>query len=617
MANAEKANVKMIPYEEVKEKHDKKNAIDQVKAKIEEDYSNNGKVFQIENVGIVRANMKQDPRSGEISWSYRDLTNFTIKDLILVENVDTKESMVKFTATNLRGVESIIEDDVRIFNETKDFREALNSMHFSFKGNVNDLQDIRNLIVGSVLKDESKMYHFAGIREINGELVYITSNGALKANGEFDESLKVDVDTFKSDIKDLDVVTADEVRELRNYINNFNVPNIVYPILGSANALNFTTFLKGSKYVKQHILCIAGESDCGKGATVDNIIKPLINADYLNEMCGELTQANISRSLDESCTLPVIYDEHTVRNLDQYKLDALYRSMRAITENATKRRVGKDNKRINYDVRTSMILLGENVPKDISIVNRCNVIFMSKKERNSKKEYEKNFKWLMKNSLLLKKIGYTVKRYILENYNQERFDGEMLKLEAILNNFELGSREFDTLRVCVFGIQSLNNAVYDCTGECLFSNMNEIIKYIYENIIDNVAGGPTNANADYIDVLERIDMMILDGTLSEGWQYFYDRENGVVKLDIPTIFNKMEEKKISFNMSRGEFTKKLIKSDFIAGETAKEYYKIQRVATKYCVEGKKGARRNVHLLKMSVCNKYEFFGLGDQLEIIE
>ena len=616
MPKAEKTT-EVVSYKELKEKHSKKTAIEQTKAKIEEDYSNNGKIFQIENVGIVRASMKQDVRSGEISWSYRDLTNFTIKGLTLVENIDTKESMVRFTVTNNRGVERVIEDSVKIFNEAKDFREALNSMHYSFKGNANDLQDIRNLIVGTVLEGESKMYHYAGIREINGELVYITSDGTLRANGEFDEDLKVDVDTFKSNVKDLEIITADEIKELRNYINNFNVPTIVYPILGSANAFNFTNFLKGSKYVKQHILCLAGESDCGKGATVDNIIKPLINADYLNEMCGELTPANISRSLDESCTLPVIYDEHTVRNLDQYKLDTLYRSIRSITENATKKRVGKDNKRINYDVRTSMILLGENVPKDISIINRCNIIFMSQKERNSKKEYEKNFKWLMKNSLLLNKVGYTVKRYILENYNQKRFDDEMMKLESILDNFDLGSREFDTLRVCTFGIQSLNNAVYNYTGEYLFNDMNEIIKYIYENIIENVAGGSTNANADYVDILERIDMMILDGTLSEGWQYFYDRDNGVVKLDIPTIFKRMEENKITFNMSRAEFTKKLIKSDFIAGETAKEFYKVQRVATKYCEGGKKGVRRNVHLLKMSVCNKYEFFGLGDQLENIE
>ena len=75
---------------------------------------------------------------------------------------------------------------------------------------------------------------------------------------------------------------------------------------------------------------------------------------------------------------------------------------------------------------------------------------------------------------------------------------------------------------------------------------------------------------------------------------------------------------IIYNPKKGiNFTKKLIKSDFIAGETAKEFYKVQRVATKYCEGGKKGVRRNVHLLKMSVCNKYEFFGLGDQLENIE
>ena len=179
MPKAEKTT-EVVSYKELKEKHSKKTAIEQTKAKIEEDYSNNGAVFQINGMGIVKAVMKQDKSTGEITWSYPNLTNFTIKDLSLTENLDTPENTVKFTATNVRGVERVIEDSVKIFNETKDFREALNSMHFSFKGNVNDLQDIRECIVSTVLSDEKFIYRTAGFREINGELVYITSDGALK-----------------------------------------------------------------------------------------------------------------------------------------------------------------------------------------------------------------------------------------------------------------------------------------------------------------------------------------------------------------------------------------------------------------------------------------------------
>ena len=117
MPRAEKATTEVVSYKELKEKHDKKTAMDMAKAKIEEDYSNSGGVFQINGLGIVRAVMKQDKSTGEVSWSYHELTNFTIKGLTLVENIDTKENMLKFTITNKRGVERVIEDSVKIFNE--------------------------------------------------------------------------------------------------------------------------------------------------------------------------------------------------------------------------------------------------------------------------------------------------------------------------------------------------------------------------------------------------------------------------------------------------------------------------------------------------------------------
>ena len=47
MPKAEKTT-EVVSYKELKEKHSKKTAIEQTKAKIEEDYSNNGKIFQIE-----------------------------------------------------------------------------------------------------------------------------------------------------------------------------------------------------------------------------------------------------------------------------------------------------------------------------------------------------------------------------------------------------------------------------------------------------------------------------------------------------------------------------------------------------------------------------------------
>lgn len=611
MPKAEKTTTEVVSYKELKEKHSKKTAIDQAKAKIEEDYSNNGAVFQINGMGIVKAVMKQDKSTGEVNWSYPTLTNFTIKDLSLTENLDTQENTVKFTATNVRGVERVIEDSVKIFNETKDFREALNSMHFSFKGNVNDLQDIRECIVSTVLSDEKFIYRTAGFREINGEFVYITSDGALKKDGVFDETLKVDRETFKSNMDGLSLITAEEVRRLKTPINHFNSPDVVYPVLGSSMACNFVNFFNQSKDGKLHVLFIAGGSDSGKSYTVDNIIKPLLNIDYKTESCTNVTTANFNRSTNESCTLPIIYDEHTLRNLKKERIDMLYTWIRTTTEHTTVKRVAKgSDERVDYKTQAPMIILGENIPSDVSILNRSNLIFMSESKRNAKPEYSVYFEYLQNNTLLLNKLGYTVKRYILEHYNQERVDRTRKMIAQSLKGYALGSREFKTFRDCMFGIQALNDSVKHYTGEVIFDDLNQVAQVIYENIVENVAGGGTKAQADYVEVLERIDTMIIKGEIKEEWHYVCDDYNDVIKLDLKMIFDKMDELKIKCEMPYKEFIKKLATSEFIISKDKKDHYKQQRLYTTY---NKKSIRR-VFLIKMSKCNEFDFFGLANKLE---
>ncbi len=700
----------MFSYKNNVEVCERANAIDAQKEFIKQNYNNNGKVFQLPGVGIIRAVMKQT-KSGDAQWSFPQLTNFTVSDLSLIQNVDSGENNMQFLAKNAGGIERYIEDSVNIFNETKDFREALNSMHLVFKGNVNDLQDVKELIVNEALTSEKVVYKTAGFRKINGEFVYITNDGALKKNGVFDEELRVEPETFKSVIKDLELVTQEEVRingefvyitndgalkkngvfdeelrvepetfksvikdlelvtqeevrNIKNALNNFNTPDIVYPILGSSMAYNFTSFFNESNDGKLHILFMSGESDSGKNKTLDHVIKPLLNMDYKSESCSNATQANFNRSTDESCTLPIVYDEHTLRNLRKDRKDMIYTWIRTTTEHTVTMRVDKKSthkriayktqaplimlgenipsdvsilnrcnlvffskkkrmrvdkksthKRIAYKTQAPLIMLGENIPSDVSILNRCNLVFFSKKKRESNADYEKNYLHLVDNELLLRKIGYTVKRYILECYDKDKFETELKQLKRALSNFKIGSREFKTFKDCVFGVQVLNNALAHYTGEVLFDNLTAVAQHIYDNILANVTGGGTSAEADYIEVLENIDIMIQEGRLQEGWHYVFDTENDVIKIDFKRAYIEFlafcKEKNISDDtMSSKEFIRKLTNSNFVAGTSSKDYYKKQRLR----VSVGKSASKNVYLLKMSVCEAFGFLGLSNQIE---
>ena len=111
-------------------------------------------------------------------------------------------------------------------------------------------------------------------------------------------------------------------------------------------------------------------------------------------------------------------------------------------------------------------------------------------------------------------------------------------------------------------------------------------------------------------------MMVQDGTLKEGWHYVFDQENDVIKIDIKRSYLEMlsycKDKNIKMDiMNESEFIKKIKSSDFIAGNTSNEYYKPQRLYVAY----NKKALKRVYLLKMSVCKKYEFMGLSNQVDI--
>lgn len=597
---------KLIEFEQIKAKNE---AIEQI-----DNPDNIGKLVQSESEGIFKVLGKSE--DGVMSFTHKPLTNFIIKDLYLLHNMDKEENSLKMTISNIRGKEDAIEASVKIFDETKNFREALNSMHYYYKGNVVELQELKEFAVSNYLREEVKVYRTAGFREINQEMVYITSDGALKKDGTFDESLKVDVDTFKSDLRNLEIVSSEEVKKIKQALNGFNTEDIVYPVLGSSVAYNFTNFFNHSKDGKLHILFLTGESSCGKNETLEKVIKPILNIDYRAESCSNATMANFNRSSDESCTLPIIYDEHTLRNLDTKRKDMLYTWIRSTTEHTTTKRVarGKDE-RISYNHQAPIIMMGENVPSDSSIVNRCNIVFMSQKKRKSKAEYFDNFTLLKENDEVLKKIGYTIKRYVLEKYTQQTFEEELKGLGKALSKFQLDSRVFKTFRDCVFGIHVLFNAIKHYTGEAIFDDLNEIVEVIYANIVEHVTGGNESTAADYVEVLQVIDMMILDNTIREFWEYVFDDDKDVLKLDIKTTF-KLLQKYIkdnnmnSINMGDKEFIKKLTNSDFILDGGSNAYYKSQKLYVSY---GKK-AKRNVYLLKMSTCRDFDLAGLSHQFE---
>ena len=77
-------------------------------------------------------------------------------------------------------------------------------------------------------------------------------------------------------------------------------------------------------------------------------------------------------------------------------------------------------------------------------------------------------------------------------------------------------------------------------GEPMFGGVeSKIAQIIYENIVENVTSGSESTTADYIKVLEIMDMMIQEGVLKRDWHYVFDTDNDVIKLDIKRSYIEM------------------------------------------------------------------------------
>ncbi len=539
--------------------------------------------------GIYKTTFKTS-KDGDANKEIVVITNFNILNANTFTNLDTLENKIELEIEN-KNYKKIVTGEFKMFVDPKNFETTIDSMRHSFIGNRPDLLRLKEWIANYFIDKEVEVYRNSGIREINGELVYITNHGALKADGTIDETLNVDTDTFNTNLTNLSDITTEELRELLIHLFNFNDPKIVYNCLGSEVSKLFNSFYKQVNTYNSHVTAYLGESSSGKTVTYNVVVKPLLNIGYKAMTCGSITSFNIRKASSESNTSPIVLDEHTIGKGLEKKLSDINGFLTELTGDYDFKRSSNIKMQHTFNPTSTLILIGETMPTAVSMVNRCNIMWFSKNITLSNPEYEDNIKWLSKNSILIEKLGFSLKRYILKNYNLDKFISE---IEAIENTFKssLEAREYNTFLNTLLGIKVLNDVILDRSNNRLNIplDMIKVAEIIEDNIKENVCNGGDTTKADYSSILEKIDLLAglsnpADETMkiNMGYEFSFTRDD-CINLDLTAIWPKLIKYNHMYSddglMNKNEFIKKLKSSSLVFGQTSKDYYKTIKLNNK-------------------------------------
>lgn len=577
----------------------------------------NKKTLQQNYSGIYKTVFKTS-KDGDTTEEVMPIANFNVLSANTFTNLDTDENRIELEIKN-KGYKKLVNGEFRMFVDPKNFETAIDSMRHSFIGTRGDLLKLKEWIADYFIDKEVEVYRNSGIREINGELVYITNNGALKKDGTIDQGLNVDTDSFNTDLTGLTEITKEELKELIEYLFKFNDPKIVYNCLGSEIAKLFNVFYKELSDRNLHVTAYLGESSSGKTVTYNVVIKPLLNIGYKAMTCGSITGFNIRKMASESNTAPVVLDEHTIGKGLEKKLDVINSFMTELTGDYDFKRSANVKMQHTFNLTSTLILLGETMPTATSMINRCNIMWFSKNITLSNPEYENSIKWLAKNKKLIEKLGFTLKKYVLNNYNIDRFTSDIESIETSFKT-SLDTREHNTFINTMMGIKTLENVIKEVSNNefNMPLGINTVADIIEENIKENVCGGGDTTKSDYAGILEMIDQLagltnVADETMKirMGYEYSLTRD-ACINLDITAIWPKL----IKYNgiydksdlMGKNEFIKKLKSSSFVSGETSKDYYKTIKLNNK---------SRKCYKLKLEELCKLDMPNLAPKNEPIE
>lgn len=434
-------------------------------------------------------------------WRKIYITDFNLLESKRMRYVDDDTEGVKLILKSCTG--EIIEKigPSTVFDDVKSFKNFLGTLDLSFKGKIDDLTELKGWINMYWAIENEELHQ--GIKFIiqDDQVKLITNEGTITPKG-IDYSIKSDkknnVEILKSEF-----ITKEELNELKKRIFRFAENDKTIPIIGTIInnlAVAHMTAIKE----KFHHLLIVGESGSGKSTILSNIIATILNYPSKDiKSIGLISNAGLTTDLS-SGNYTSLYDEFKPSSLDKYKIQKLSEYLRNLYDKTTVTKGSKTFENKDFQLTRPVIMAGEeSYPNnEKALIERSCIVYLSKKERTERNS--EAMKWLIKNELLLKKLGRSLIDIVINMTINEYMD---IREKVKLNIIEFSDRPLNTAINIASGIEIFNLLLAKHEFKTFEGYEKYIIKNIKEEVLEN--GEETKSTIERMLVL--YNQMLEDG----------------------------------------------------------------------------------------------------------
>ena len=500
-----------------------------------------------------------DKRNVKVS---RQICNFTIDGINIINRVDTEEEYFEMIIRTVKNQILKRRGSVQVFNDVRKFRDFLNSSDLVFRGNIDILIDLKEWCFKYKKRDTTTAYDVGGIRKINGQWLFVTSDGAFDSDFVYDKSkIYYDDDKF-SDFQFVELPTKDEIEKIYESLLSFNRKEITYTVLGHVGAMLLNGKFKELD-IKLNHLAIFGEAGAGKSTIAEMVIMPLMNYTVKNN-ARDVTNFAFVKESSKNTTTPFFADEYKPSTFLLKKNQELSNLLRNFYDGNSSVRGNRNLTTTKITPVRPLVLIGEEGfwQDETALIERSNIIYASRATRTE--ESFEHINNLIKNKDVLNKFGKLLVRIVLE-MDEKKVDSFRSNCntlvpfsDRVLNTFVNTVQGFNVVRIGLkyFGIEV---------------DFKEGISYIKKNIDDNVLQNRTEAKTMLENMFEIIDEMLSNKVnLIDGLRV--DKEDEAAYFYIPVIYPNIKKYIRDYSrdvnvLSREDFIKQLKNSRYLLEKT--------------------------------------------------
>lgn len=497
------------------------------------------------------------------------ISSFTIQPESLIKT--GKESELH-GYLNYEGATIPISIDCKVLCDIKLFKSTFKSITGIgwFEGGNNELALIEKLIESKDIKNIVGV-PCSGLHKLNGEWVYVTSDGAIDKSGNVLDDVSVlrnNKGIDNPNIIHAEEITPDDLKLLSELIFSFNSPGITACIIGYTAALFIKERLFQTYQRKFPHLKIIGASGSGKSVTVENIIMPILNliADQDQQSAKQATPFVNLKNSSSTNTAPYIINEYKPNKLPEH----IKRDIDCTVNQTYDRLIGsrgrQDQTVKEYHQTSSIILVGEAYDSDTSATERFIGLMFSKADSL---KHQEAFHKLTELSDVLHKLGKSLLLYGL-NVSDEDISSFMESNLSAVKKYPIQStRPIENITMVFTGIDMIFN-LYKEAGLSLEElsgiSKDSIKEAAFNTFYEDTLNSQEISKSAVVEIIEAFDELAQSGNIFQSINYSILRNANHLALNIKSIYGIYEADRkrrgLDTILSQTEFTKQLRKEAF-------------------------------------------------------